>query len=210
MRFLLQNPSRSRRGLSSSRQPKIKSHSRKASRPVSHLAARFSTVASGCNDRISRSAMSILSALFRTSATVAPTSLLRFVSEILSSSKRTKFRIPLVDIDAPPGEAEGFDPTLLIGDVDMLPPNELLDGKERHTAAKSWRAELSSSLQNKPELLAVADAIFEEITDCSEIAVLCDCSVERVYELKRALKKHTIQLFGVRTTAELERKTMGT
>jgi hypothetical protein len=132
------------------------------------------------------------------------------IRSLVNSHKKSSDRTPLVDIDAPSGEAEGFDPTLLIGDLGMLPPNELLDGKERHTAAKSWRAELRSSLQNKPELLAVADAIFEEITDCSEIAVLCDCSVERVYELKRALKKHTIQLFGVRTTAELERKTMGT
>lgn len=131
------------------------------------------------------------------------------IRSLVHSHKKSSDRTPLVDTGAPSGGAEEFDPTLLISDLDALPPSERLDGKERHIAAKSWRDELRSSLQNKPELLAVADAIFEEITDCSEIAILCDCSVERVYELKRALKKHTIQLFGVQTTAELERKTMG-
>ena len=133
------------------------------------------------------------------------------IRSIINTHKKSSDRTPLVDRRQPAsGEVEEFDPSLLISDLDSPPAHELLDGKERHAAARGWHETLKASLKDEPEMLAVTDAIFNEITDCAEIAILCECTVERVYQLKRALKKHTIALFNAQTTAELERRTMET
>lgn len=129
------------------------------------------------------------------------------IRSLVNAHKKTSDRNPLVDRGGASDEEE-FDPTLLISDLDSTPAHEVLDGKERRAAAKGWREDLRNSLKDKPELLALEDAMFNEYTDCAEIATLCDCTVERIYVLNRALKKHTIAFFGVQTTTELARKTM--
>jgi DNA-directed RNA polymerase specialized sigma24 family protein len=132
------------------------------------------------------------------------------IRSLINAHKKSSDRTPLVDRGAASSDEEEFDPTLLISDLDAAPAHEVLDGKERRAAAKDWREALKESLKDKPELLALEDAMFNEYSDCAEIATLCDCTVDRVYVLNRALKKHTIAFFGVQTTAELARKTMGT
>jgi len=128
------------------------------------------------------------------------------IRSLVWSHKKASDRTPLVD---QPGGSE-IDPMLFVSDPDAPSAHEVLIGEEREAMVQGWFAKLKDSLKDKPDLLTVAEALHEEITDCSQIAILCDCDVDKVYELKRSLKKHTIKLFGAQTIAELERKTMET
>lgn len=130
------------------------------------------------------------------------------VQSLISSHKKASDRRPLVD-HAPEVDRDGkeIDPIERAPDTSLKHDHPVVS-QEIVRAQDSWHDMLRRSLDGDSDLLNVLEAIANDITKSGEIAELYGWPVEKVYELKRKLKKHAMTIFGVQSYGELEHKTM--
>jgi len=130
------------------------------------------------------------------------------VQSLIHAHKKASDRKPLLDhAERADGSGQEADP------IDTAPDKSHKYGgavvsSEIQTAQEACHRNLRSSLDGDADMLNVLDAIDNDITKSADIADLYNWPVEKVYELKRKLKNHAIDIFGVQTYQELEQKTV--
>jgi hypothetical protein len=84
-------------------------------------------------------------------------------------------------------------------------PELLLDQEQCAAQAKCF-GEIKASFDGDKEMQEYLEVLSHEFYKPDEISELTGIPVQKIYELRRKLKKHTKQLFGVTNFVDLKRK----
>jgi hypothetical protein len=125
---------------------------------------------------------------------------------LISSDKKSSDRTGIVDFCQQPGESEELVNPLLTKPSPENAADADLVGKEISECQNKCFGLVKASFDGDKDTQEYLEALSQGFFDIEEISTVTGISVEKIYEIRRKLKKSVPQLFGVTNYKELERK----
>jgi len=125
---------------------------------------------------------------------------------IIWSDKKAADRTGVIDFAPTPAGSEALPDPIESKPANTASAVESISSAEHYSDQAKCFQLLRASFDGDPEMQGYLDALSEEYYKPEEIAELTGMPVQKIYEMRRKLKKHTKRLFGVLNFSDLKRK----